>query len=70
MYGRVILDDEEKNKKTLVGPAYAVGTRDIEAQGVSKWTGMSCSFWYEWSLVCRTSTPIQTYLPTHQHENH
>jgi len=56
LWGRVFLDDEEMNASTLVGPGYAAGIRDIEAQGVSKWTGVSCSFWYEWSLVSSPPT--------------
>ncbi|KAK3325983.1 hypothetical protein B0H66DRAFT_549871 [Apodospora peruviana] len=50
-YGRLIQDNDALSKETLIGESYLAGVRDIEAQGVSKWIAMSCSFWYEYSLA-------------------
>ncbi|KAM7204729.1 hypothetical protein V8F20_003513 [Naviculisporaceae sp. PSN 640] len=50
VYGYVSLDNEELNKSTLVGPTYVAGIKDVEAHG-AKWTGVTCSFWYEYSLA-------------------
>lgn len=50
IYGYIDVDNDRMNKSTLVGPGYLAGVKDVEAHG-AKWTGVNCSFWYEWSLV-------------------
>lgn len=49
-WGWLWLDDEEKRKKSMHGETAYQNLKDVEAQGVSSWICVRCSFWYEFSL--------------------
>ncbi|EAA31809.1 NAD(P)-binding protein [Neurospora crassa] len=50
-YGWVWLDDDEKKRKeSLHGEVVYQNLKDVEAQGVSSWISVHCSFWYDFSL--------------------
>ncbi|KAK3351163.1 hypothetical protein B0H65DRAFT_109086 [Neurospora tetraspora] len=51
-WGWLWLDDEEKEKriKSMHGEVVYQNLKDVEAQGVSSWICVRCSFWYEFSL--------------------
>lgn len=48
-YGSDILK-EEISREYIIGFAEQKVRKQIEDEGVSKWIGFCCSFWYEWSL--------------------
>lgn len=49
-WGWLWLNDEEKCKKSIHGETVYQNLKDVEAQGVSSWICVCCSFWYEFSL--------------------
>ena len=42
--------NEKLGKETMLGPRLAGYRAEIEKHGVSSWIGMTCNFWYEFSL--------------------
>ncbi|KAK3403349.1 hypothetical protein B0T20DRAFT_24291 [Sordaria brevicollis] len=49
-WGWLWLDDEEKRQKSIHGEMVYQNLKQVEAEGVSSWICVCCSFWYEFSL--------------------